>query len=176
LTLPQRAGDRRFASVVELLETERGEQLVRFAYSTGGKRAARAAVERKRGRVVSIGEELQPHNPALTAPVLKRSQECRPDAVSPVRLRDHHVVDERRVATLGGRDDELHRRHPRELTARLGDDTRRILSLEQAPQPALLPEPSRVQLEHSRADRTFDRLHSQPGLRDCFMASPVLTA
>jgi hypothetical protein len=36
LTLPQRAGDRRFASVVELLETERGEQLVRFAYSTGG--------------------------------------------------------------------------------------------------------------------------------------------
>ena len=36
LTLPQRAGQRRFASVVELLETERGERLVRFAYSTGG--------------------------------------------------------------------------------------------------------------------------------------------
>jgi hypothetical protein len=36
LTLPQRAGERRFASVVELLETERGERLVRFAYSTGG--------------------------------------------------------------------------------------------------------------------------------------------
>jgi hypothetical protein len=35
-TLPQRAGERRFASVVELLETERGERLVRFAYSTGG--------------------------------------------------------------------------------------------------------------------------------------------
>jgi len=36
LTLPQRAGDKRFASIVELLETERGERLVRFAYSTGG--------------------------------------------------------------------------------------------------------------------------------------------
>jgi hypothetical protein len=36
LTLPQRAGDKRFASVVELLVTEKGERLVRFAYSTGG--------------------------------------------------------------------------------------------------------------------------------------------
>ena len=36
LRLPQRAGEKRFASVVELLETERGERLVRFAYSTGG--------------------------------------------------------------------------------------------------------------------------------------------
>ncbi|HVM17275.1 MAG TPA: hypothetical protein VM290_06815 [Gaiellaceae bacterium] len=36
LTLPQRAGEKRFASVVELLETDRGERLVRFAYSTGG--------------------------------------------------------------------------------------------------------------------------------------------
>jgi hypothetical protein len=36
LTLRQRAGERRFASVVQLLETEKGERLVRFAYSTGG--------------------------------------------------------------------------------------------------------------------------------------------
>jgi hypothetical protein len=36
LTLQQRAGDKRFASVVQLLETERGERLVRFAYTTGG--------------------------------------------------------------------------------------------------------------------------------------------
>jgi len=34
--VPQRAGEKRFASVVELLESERGERLVRFAYSTGG--------------------------------------------------------------------------------------------------------------------------------------------
>jgi hypothetical protein len=37
LTLPQRAGDKRFASVVQLLETEKGERLVRFAYTTDGK-------------------------------------------------------------------------------------------------------------------------------------------
>ena len=36
LRLPQQAGDRRFASVVELLENDRGERLVRFAYSTDG--------------------------------------------------------------------------------------------------------------------------------------------
>lgn len=36
LALPQRVGDRRFASLVELLETDRGDRLVRFAYSTGG--------------------------------------------------------------------------------------------------------------------------------------------
>jgi hypothetical protein len=36
LKLDQRAGDRRFASLVQLLETNSGEQLVRFAYSTGG--------------------------------------------------------------------------------------------------------------------------------------------
>jgi hypothetical protein len=36
LTLAQRAGDKRFSSVVQLLETAGGEQLVRFAYTTGG--------------------------------------------------------------------------------------------------------------------------------------------
>jgi hypothetical protein len=36
VTLPQRAGERRFASVVQLLETAKGERLVRFAYTTGG--------------------------------------------------------------------------------------------------------------------------------------------
>jgi hypothetical protein len=36
VTLPQRAGERRFASVVQLLETQKGERLVRFAYSTDG--------------------------------------------------------------------------------------------------------------------------------------------
>jgi hypothetical protein len=35
LSVPQRAGDKRFASVVQLLEAE-GERLVRFAYATGG--------------------------------------------------------------------------------------------------------------------------------------------
>ena len=36
LTLRQQVGGRRFASVVQLLETEKGERLVRFAYSTDG--------------------------------------------------------------------------------------------------------------------------------------------
>ncbi len=36
LVLAQRAADKRFSSVVELLETARGERLVRFAYTTGG--------------------------------------------------------------------------------------------------------------------------------------------
>jgi hypothetical protein len=36
LTLQQRAGDKRFASLVQLLETDKGERLVRFAYTTDG--------------------------------------------------------------------------------------------------------------------------------------------
>jgi hypothetical protein len=36
LTLAQRAGEKRFSSVVQLLETPGGERLVRFAYATGG--------------------------------------------------------------------------------------------------------------------------------------------
>ena len=36
LTLAQRAGDKRFASVVQLLEAKGGQRLVRFAYTTGG--------------------------------------------------------------------------------------------------------------------------------------------
>ena len=36
VTLPQRAGERRFASIVQLLENDRGERLVRFAYSNDG--------------------------------------------------------------------------------------------------------------------------------------------
>jgi len=36
LSVQQRSGDKRFASVVQLLESAKGERLVRFAYSTGG--------------------------------------------------------------------------------------------------------------------------------------------
>ncbi|MBA2568810.1 MAG: hypothetical protein H0V11_05625 [Actinobacteria bacterium] len=36
LPVQQRAGDKRFASVVQLLESASGERLVRFAYSTDG--------------------------------------------------------------------------------------------------------------------------------------------
>ena len=36
VTVPQRAGEKRFAACFELLETQRGERIVRVAYSTGG--------------------------------------------------------------------------------------------------------------------------------------------
>lgn len=36
VTVRQQAGDRRFASLVQLLETPNGDRLVRFAYSNGG--------------------------------------------------------------------------------------------------------------------------------------------
>jgi hypothetical protein len=34
--VPQRSGDKRFSSIVQLLEGTKGERLVRFAYSTDG--------------------------------------------------------------------------------------------------------------------------------------------
>jgi hypothetical protein len=36
LTVPQRAGEKRFATIVQLLSDAKGEELVRFASSTGG--------------------------------------------------------------------------------------------------------------------------------------------
>jgi hypothetical protein len=36
LTLQQRAGEKRFATLVQLLETDKGERMVRFAYTTDG--------------------------------------------------------------------------------------------------------------------------------------------
>jgi hypothetical protein len=36
LAVPQRAGEKRFTSIVQLLEAEDGERLVRFAYATEG--------------------------------------------------------------------------------------------------------------------------------------------
>lgn len=59
LTLPQRAGEKRFASVVQLLEGPKGERLVRFAYSTGG--AAR------RGPVTLRSRDLERLRAALLA-------------------------------------------------------------------------------------------------------------
>ena len=57
-TLPQKAGDKRFATVVELLETDRGDQLVLIAYSTGG------AV--RRGPVTLRARDLERLREALT--------------------------------------------------------------------------------------------------------------
>ena len=50
LTVAQRAGDKRFSSVVQLLEGPGGERLVRFAYTTGG--------STRRGPVTLRGRDL----------------------------------------------------------------------------------------------------------------------
>ena len=63
LTLSQRAGDKRFASVIELLETEKGERLVRFAYSTGG--AVRRGPVTLRSRDLERLRAVLPEHPGL---------------------------------------------------------------------------------------------------------------
>ncbi len=57
VALPQRAGAARFASLVQLLETAKGERLVRFAYSTGG--------SVRRGPVTLRGRDLERLRAAL---------------------------------------------------------------------------------------------------------------
>jgi hypothetical protein len=63
LSVPQRAGDRRFASVVELLETDKGERLVRIAYTTDG--AVRRGPVTLRVRDVAKLREALGEHPAL---------------------------------------------------------------------------------------------------------------
>lgn len=55
--LQQRAGDKRFASLVQLLEDARGERLVRFAYTTNG--------VTRRGPVTLRGADLERLGKAL---------------------------------------------------------------------------------------------------------------
>ena len=63
LSLPQRAGDKRFASIVQVLEDERGGRLVRFAYSTGGT-ARRGPVTLRARDLERLASSLAEH-PAL---------------------------------------------------------------------------------------------------------------
>jgi len=63
LTLRQQAGERRFASIVQLLETAGGERLVRFAYSTGGT-ARRGPVTLRARDIARLRAALDQH-PAL---------------------------------------------------------------------------------------------------------------
>lgn len=63
-SIPQRAGERRFSVVVELLETRAGERLVRFAYATQG--------SARRGPVTMRARDLERLRAALErAPVLR---------------------------------------------------------------------------------------------------------
>ena len=63
VSVPQRAGERRFAVVVQLLETKSGERLVRFAYTTQG--------SARRGPVTMRARDVERLRAALArAPVL----------------------------------------------------------------------------------------------------------
>jgi hypothetical protein len=53
----QRAGEKHFATIVQLLETDKGERLVRFSYSTGG--------VGRRGPVTLRGRDLERLRAAL---------------------------------------------------------------------------------------------------------------
>jgi len=57
LTVPQRAGEKRFATIVQLLETDKGERFLRFAYTTGG--------NTRRGPVTLRARDLQRLRSAL---------------------------------------------------------------------------------------------------------------
>ncbi len=70
LKLPQSAGDRRFASYVQLLETTRGERLVRFAYATDGI-ARRGPVTLRAGDLKRLRAALE-RTPALKEALLGR--------------------------------------------------------------------------------------------------------
>jgi hypothetical protein len=62
-SVPQRAGEKRFSVVVQLLETRKGERLVRFAYTTSG--------SARRGPVTMRARDLERLRAALErAPVL----------------------------------------------------------------------------------------------------------
>jgi hypothetical protein len=60
LSVRQQAGDKRFASVVQLLETRSGERLIRIAYTTDGT-ARRGPVTLRERDLVRLREGLEKH-------------------------------------------------------------------------------------------------------------------
>lgn len=65
VSVPQRVGDKRFASTIQLLERKNGERLIRFAYSTDGT-ARRGPVTLRVRDLERLREELGRH-PELAA-------------------------------------------------------------------------------------------------------------
>jgi hypothetical protein len=63
--LPQRAGEKRFASLVQLLEDGKGEPLLRFAYTTDGV-TRRGPVTLRRADLERLAKALDEHE-ALAA-------------------------------------------------------------------------------------------------------------
>ena len=60
LKLPQQSGEKRFVSLVQLLETGNGERLVRFAYATDGV-ARRGPVTLRARDVIRLRQALEKH-------------------------------------------------------------------------------------------------------------------
>ncbi|HEV3408301.1 MAG TPA: hypothetical protein VG079_06400 [Gaiellaceae bacterium] len=60
VALPQRAGDKRFSSIVQLLERPGGERLVRLAYATDGT-ARRGPVTLRASDVARLCEAVRDH-------------------------------------------------------------------------------------------------------------------
>ena len=60
IRLTQQSGDKRFASLVQLLETPKGERLVRFAYATDGT-ARRGPVTLRARDLEKLSEALAEH-------------------------------------------------------------------------------------------------------------------
>ena len=60
LKLPQQSGEKRFVSLVQLLETGSGERLVRFAYATDGV-ARRGPVTLRARDVARLRQALERH-------------------------------------------------------------------------------------------------------------------
>jgi hypothetical protein len=60
LSLSQKVGDKRFASLIQLLETPKGERLVRFAYATEGT-ARRGPVTLRASDLDRVRKELAKH-------------------------------------------------------------------------------------------------------------------
>ena len=66
VSVSQRAGDKRFSVIVQLLESAKGERLVRFAYTTAG--------SARRGPVTMRARDIERLRAALErAPVLEKA-------------------------------------------------------------------------------------------------------
>jgi hypothetical protein len=68
VTIPQRSGEKRFASVVQLLEMDSGDRVVRFAYTTNGT-ARRGPVTMRLRDLERLRAALEEH-PGLAAALL----------------------------------------------------------------------------------------------------------
>jgi hypothetical protein len=65
LRVHQRAGEKRFSTIVQLLRDDRGEELVRFAYATDG--TARRGPVTMRGRDLERFRTILSEHPDLAA-------------------------------------------------------------------------------------------------------------